>query len=802
MRTNRILLALLFTAAAWAQPAAEGRLYTPPAKAARKTARVELPSALAMAAAPRRVELPTLEEQPMRANAHGQVPVGTTRRLDGEAAGAWETLPDARRIWRVALRSPGAAALRVHFRGFAVGKGKVWIYSPADPSVDGVYTGSGTYEDGDFWSGTVSGDTLIVEYLPDAAQPGDDSLPFQIDAVGHVWTAMEQPQESNVPMVAPCQLDFKCYSQWAQIGSGVAQMVFLNDADKNFYVCTGALVNTRNSSLAPYFLTANHCIGTDSEARSLQTYWFYETAQCNGAAVTRSVATRIDGARLLATAPMAEGDYSLLRLNALPAATVWFAGWDPTDPPFGASLTGIHHPGGSYKRISFGQRAADTTANVGGEVAPANKFYRVRENQGRIEGGSSGSPLYIDNGRIVGTLTYGPMNPPNGTACDIANFEAGYGRFSAAFPALRQYLEDQAAPPPAATVTVTPQSLAFRLVNGAVQAPAAQSLRIETTSTTALSFTLAANAAWVRLSIASGSVVAGTPVLVDVTVDATALRTAGSFAASIALTAGTAAPQSIGVRADVTAAGSVVAGRVDPDPVYQQAPDADGYSWFFTVRLAESAGIETRLTQFRVDGTDYSAQIPAWFGTDRIAASGSLNAVLRANWTTVPKTSVFEFAGADPGTGRTWSLQISPRFLGPRNQASLTLTVTPNPVVRDPASVSCAWRHDVAITEGSGVGVTLNRWLAGGYDLSSNIAGWFQRTRLDPSGTLRTTLCWRTVPAPTTLAFEIGGRDDQGNTVKATASARFVDTAAQALPEAEWRTDSTPAGPMIDADRR
>jgi hypothetical protein len=38
---------------------------------------------------------------------------------------------------------------------------------------------------------------------------------------------------------------------------------------------------------------------------------------------------------------------------------VVYAGWDPSEPPFGAPLTGIHHPMGSYKRISFGHRVGD-----------------------------------------------------------------------------------------------------------------------------------------------------------------------------------------------------------------------------------------------------------------------------------------------------------------------------------------------------------------------------------------------------------------------------------------------------------
>ena len=36
----------------------------------------------------------------------------------------------------------------------------------------------------------------------------------------------------------------------------------------------------------------------------------------------------------------------------------------------------------------------------------------------------------------------------------------------------------------------------------------------------------------------------------------------------------------------------------NPDPVYQQAPDANGFSWDFTLTLNETAGVGTSFTDF------------------------------------------------------------------------------------------------------------------------------------------------------------------------------------------------------------
>ena len=41
---------------------------------------------------------------------------------------------------------------------------------------------------------------------------------------------------------------------------------------------------------------------------------------------------------------------------------------------------------------------------------------------------------------------------------------------------------------------------------------------------------------------------------------------------------------------------SVVTAMIDPSPVYQQAPDDDGFAWFYTIRLSETGGVASKLT--------------------------------------------------------------------------------------------------------------------------------------------------------------------------------------------------------------
>jgi subtilase family serine protease len=95
---------------------------------------------------------------------------------------------------------------------------------------------------------------------------------------------------------------------------------------------------------------------------------------------------------------------------------------------------------------------------------------------------------------------------------------------------------------------------------------------------------------------------------------------------------------SVTVAVTVPTTASAVIPSVTPNPVYQQKPDADGYSWFYTVKLTEIGGVATTLTGFSIGGTDYSSSIVSFFGSATIPAKGSLSSSLRSQLATVPST--------------------------------------------------------------------------------------------------------------------------------------------------------------------
>ncbi len=562
------------------------------------------------------------------------------------ATGAWETTETGAPVWRMALRSPGSAGIRVEFRNFSVGGGKVWLHDGSE--VAGPYTGAGIYGNGWFWSATVPSESVTLEYQPAADASAGDAVPFEVRAISHV--APQSGVDAQTGSTDPadyCHLDPNCYPEWAGAMSMTAQISFEENGSR--YVCSGALLATADDSFKPYFLTAGHCIHSEEAARSIEVYWKYQTAACGAEPPqSRSAGGTTLGGHLLASGTLDEGDYSLVLLPEVPSGVV-FSGWDLGDPPVGTPVAGIHHPAGSWKRISFGNLIPSQTALVGNEEAPASRFRDVVWSRGRAEPGSSGSPLFTSPGVIAGMLSYGPVSDVL-SACQISPSVSGYGKFSAAYEGIKDYVEDL----PAAGVAPSETNLNFTILNRA--APGARTVGLSTASTGHVEFKLRADAPWIVLSTASGALSAANPAAVAISADPSQMTAPGQYVSTVTILSGAAAPRFINVTATVKADRSDVTIGITPNPALAVFDTRE-----IQVRLAENAGVSSRITTLKLNTFDFSAYIPAWFGTDRIGAGGALTASLKlggfpAGW------QFLEIRGVDDATGRMWSRTASVDF--------------------------------------------------------------------------------------------------------------------------------------------
>jgi subtilase family serine protease len=216
-----------------------------------------------------------------------------------------------------------------------------------------------------------------------------------------------------------------------------------------------------------------------------------------------------------------------------------------------------------------------------------------------------------------------------------------------------------------------------------------------------------------------------------------------------------------------------------PNPVYQQAPDSDGYGWFFSLKITDVSGLSSTVTGFTIDGTDYSSSIASWFGSTTLPAYDTLATGIRSNFNNVPETHVFAFSGMN-ANGAKWVQQVAVEFRGKATSGAIALSSSPAVVRAQPESdTGCdkgyPFYQVLSVQETSGYPIVLNKFLAGGNDFSSDLAGWFGTSKLPADGTLRTAICWQLDgPFPETVDYEVDGTDSAGNKVSATVSVEFL----------------------------
>jgi uncharacterized protein (TIGR03437 family) len=235
------------------------------------------------------------------------------------------------------------------------------------------------------------------------------------------------------------------------------------------------------------------------------------------------------------------------------------------------------------------------------------------------------------------------------------------------------------------------------------------------------------------------------------------------------------------VNLSVPTAPAYVVPSVWPNPIFQQAPDANGHTFLYTVRLSEIAGTPATLTGFTIAGSDYSSDIQSWFGSAGIPANGTISASLWSQPAAIPSNFVFGFSGTD-ASGAKWTQQIAVPLLAQPSSASMALASLPATVALIPDTTHCSSQYpylqQLNLQEQNGYEVQLTRFLSGGNDNSSAIGTWFGSWRLPPFGALETGICWSISNPPKTLSYEVDGTDTAGHTVVATLSVPFQNPVA------------------------
>ena len=344
------------------------------------------------------------------------------------------------------LVSEGALYTRVRFSNMSLPAGaRVFVYSLKNPEeFYGPYEGKGPSGDGTFWTPPMEGDGAVIEYFSPTGTIESQNAPFQVSEISHIYRKFFVNESEN-DAAGACNLEVT--SDWSEVAKSVGYLEFTSGGFE--YACTGTLLNNQSNDQTPFLLTANHCFSTQTEAQTLRVYWNYNTGDNppGGTPFT-------DGANLLATGT--SSDFTFVRLTGSLPGGLFFSGWDATATPVPTTVTGIHHPEASHKRISFG--ATNSTCS-GGLPGPCANYTHVRWTSGTTEVGSSGSGIWKGSGvgaQLVGSLTGGAA------ACSNLNGVDHYGSFSATYPNISSFLSGGSA-----DLSITKTAASDRVAPGA-----------------------------------------------------------------------------------------------------------------------------------------------------------------------------------------------------------------------------------------------------------------------------------------------------------------------------------------------
>ena len=350
-----------------------------------------------------------------------------------DAAGQWKKAADGSSVWRLNIKSPGALALTLYFDQFQMPEGgKLFVYNPGRTQCLGAFTSLNNNSLSTFSTGLIFGDQLTLEYNA----PADRDAPkIHISEVAYAYRGVAEYSDlkTGFGSAGKCMVNVNCSEgdQWAKQKRGVARIEIKRGSSSVW--CTGSLVNNSLNDGKPYILTADHCgsSATPADLSKWIFYFDYQSAACPNP--TREPALRsMTGASLIShsggSGSVGSDFYMVLLNSAIPDSfNVYYTGWS-REGTSSSSGVSIHHPQGDIKKISTyvtPLQAANYPGNP--DKAHWKVFWSATPHgYGTTEGGSSGSPIYDSEGRLIGTLTGGDSSCDS-SALGLADY---YGMFS------------------------------------------------------------------------------------------------------------------------------------------------------------------------------------------------------------------------------------------------------------------------------------------------------------------------------------------------------------------------------------
>jgi len=367
--------------------------------------------------------------------------------------GNWTETSDGRSTWRLQVNTPDAVHLNFGFSRFKLPESaQLLIRSNDGKGMLGPFTARDNSATGQLWTQILPGTAAEIELSVDTVERA--RIDLLLSRVGHGYRGFGFG--GKLCKSGTCNMDVACLAgndPWNEQRRSVAAIT-VGGTD----TCTGALINNTRGDRRLLFATASHCVITGANVGQVLAYFNYESPSCRtpGSAASGQVVpkpnTTLAGLAFLAATDTigspfpgnvnTRSDWTLLELRADPDPirfanlNLFWAGWDRDPPPtncsqpFSPSATdglcaSIHHPSVHEKRITFVQTPMQRDDYRGGTGLVASQIHWRADwdptppilpniinppatlTPGVTEPGSSGSPLFNANRRLIGVLSGG-----------------------------------------------------------------------------------------------------------------------------------------------------------------------------------------------------------------------------------------------------------------------------------------------------------------------------------------------------------------------------------------------------------
>lgn len=306
-------------------------------------------------------------------------------------------------VWVLGVSSKGALSLNLILSPFNLPEGAyVYIYDHDRSTLRGAFTRESAAGSLSMPVLPVPGDRLVLEcHFPGSSIPEKS---IGVGQVAHDFAGFFSDggiKDLYYGRSDFCEVDLNCSSNpnYLRASRTVVRLLVAGSE-----LCTGVMVNNTGSEYKAYVLTANHCIENQSHATNTIFVFNYISSWCDGPDISNM--HTLVGSILRSTNP--DIDFSLVELNQFPSMVFrpYFSGWDITSTTPTNTFT-LHHPEGDVMKVSIDDNNPITSSFPIEGYIP-NGFWRIlRWDLGSTEGGSSGGPLFDQNGRLRGTLTGG-----------------------------------------------------------------------------------------------------------------------------------------------------------------------------------------------------------------------------------------------------------------------------------------------------------------------------------------------------------------------------------------------------------